>query len=437
MTKQRQHRTGHLGTGCSAVSVALAFAITFALMVVVPAARAQSYTYNKVHDFQGQPDGEHPEAGVTLDRAGNIYGTTNIGGIHNLGMVYKLAPKGSGWVLSDLYSFTGTQDGGDPIARVVFGPDGSLYGTTSSTVFNLKPSASACKTAECFWSETVIAKGLSYPGSGDLVFDSAKDMFGTTTSGGANDDGEVFECIYSNGKYSCSDIYDFTGNDDGAGPNGVILDAAGNLYGTAFDGGMEGYGTVFQLKPAGPPWAEATLYYFICYNYPDGCYPVAGLTFDPSGNLFGATIESDYKSAVDGTAFELFPDGGWNNFKLTEDFPCGDSGVCSTEGGPWRSMFMDSKGNLYGTNYENGAYGYGSVFELINNEDDSWTYQDLYDFCSVQQGRTCIDGAYPLSNVVMDSAGNLYGTAMEGGNGTNCGQAACGVVWELTPSTEH
>jgi uncharacterized repeat protein (TIGR03803 family) len=429
MTTQQQPRIFSLGINLRAASIALTLTILFTLPLVPTRAVAQ--TYHVIHSFAGQPDGKYPEAGVTLDAAGNLYGTAYTGGLLNHGMVFKLTPKG---ILNDLYSFKGGNDGEDPMTRVVFGPDGTLYGATDSTVFNLKPFPSVCRTAQCPWSETLIATGLSTPGSGDLVFDSAKNIYGTTIYGG-NGYGSAFECIYSNGKYACSDIYDFTRGVDGAYPNGVIRDNSGNLYGTAQEGGTYGYGTVFQLKPGDPQWSEMTFYSFVCLHNSDGCYPIAGLIFDPSGNLFGATSDSDNGSVEDGTVFELSPKGGWNTFTLSYIFDCQS---CSFNGGPYASLFMDPKGNLWGTAYYDGPqqYGYGSIFELSPNGDGTYSQTYSYDFCSASGGKSpCTDGAYPLSNVVMDAAGNLYGTTSEGGStGGNCGTAGCGVVWKLSPN---
>jgi uncharacterized repeat protein (TIGR03803 family) len=145
-------------------AVALICALT-----VIATKLAQAQTFKVIYTFTGGQDGGGPNAGLTMDRAGNLYGTASGGGAHGYGTVFKLAPKGSGWIFTPLYSFQGGTDGANPIARVIFGPDGSLYGTTTDggnsscqrgpgcgTVFKLQPSPTACKTALCPWKETVV-----------------------------------------------------------------------------------------------------------------------------------------------------------------------------------------------------------------------------------------------------------------------------------------
>src|SRR5271166_1623673 len=183
-----------------AATAALAIATVFALTVVLTQS-AQPQTLKVLHSFTGGGDGASPGAGVTMDQAGNLFGTTASGGIDDNGTVFRLSKRGSGWVLNPLYLFLGGSDGATPYARVVFGPDGSLYGTTydgggdgcsgygCGTVFNLKPPATACKTALCPWTETVLYRFTGgsdggEPSYGDLVFDQAGNLYGTTYYGG-------------------------------------------------------------------------------------------------------------------------------------------------------------------------------------------------------------------------------------------------------------
>ncbi len=182
--------------------------VLFALLVLMsPSAQAQ--TYKVLYNFTGQQDGGAPYAGLTMDRAGNFYGTTQGGGKGN-GTVFKLASKGPGWIFTPLYSFQGSPDGAQPLARVIFGPDGSLYGTTSGggagygTVFKLQPSPIACKTALCPWSETVLYRFTGgndggNPQNGDLLIDQSGTIYGTTLNGGAYGHGAVFSLTPSHG----------------------------------------------------------------------------------------------------------------------------------------------------------------------------------------------------------------------------------------------
>ena len=202
MTHPRQLRSLTLGLSVGAATGALALAILFMLIVVAnPTAQAQTFTV--LHTFTGGGDGGAPTAGVTLDGAGNLYGTTLEGGDlecngegPSCGTVYKLQHRGSGWALNTLYAFTGGSDGDEPGARVVFGPNGALYGTTlfgglggvySGVVFKLSPSPTACKTAQCPWIETALyafANGAR-PNFGDVTFDRVGNMYGTALLGEA------------------------------------------------------------------------------------------------------------------------------------------------------------------------------------------------------------------------------------------------------------
>ena len=245
-------------------------ALMLVLLTVTPNQIAQAQTYTVLHSFTNSTDGANPTAGVTIDRAGNLYGTTSHGGIGH-GTVYKLQRRGSSWTLNPLYSFAGGADGASPTARVIFGPNNLLYGTTAyggnqnaGTVFRLAPSPKACSRATCAWTETLLyvfsgaADGAS-PGYGDLVFDQAGNLYGTTYSGGESSEGVAFELIPANGMWTENSIYAFSGS-NGSGPlSGVVFDGAGNLYGTTYQGGRYGEGTIFQLAYS-MGWTESVLH---------------------------------------------------------------------------------------------------------------------------------------------------------------------------------
>jgi len=421
-----------------AILLMLLFFLLVLLLVLLTPQPAQAQTYQVLHNFTGGADGAVPEAGLTMDQAGNLYGTANTNGAGGWGTVFKLSHKGSAWVFNPLYSFAGGNDGAGPFDRVIFGPDGSLYGTTyyglgngcaeghgCGTVFDLKPYLTTCRTALCGWQETVLYSFTgggdgAHPFLGDLIFDRAGNLYGTTLYGGAYGQGEVFELAASNGGWTESVLYSFTGGSDGAVPyTGLIFDNVGNLYGTTSFGGdlgcdvyNEGCGTVFQLTPSGSGWTENVLYSF--QNRNEGGYPWGGLIFDQAGNLYGTTVLGGTGNG--GTAFELTPSKGavpWA-FELVYGFS-GDGNYGSVGG-----LAMDPSGNLYGTTLEDGAYGAGSVFKLTPSS-GGWTYTSLHDFTGGS------DGMGPVSNVTFDVEGNLYGTAELGGAYGN------GVVWEITP----
>lgn len=234
-----------------------------------------------------------------------MYGTAVAGGMqacpgYGCGTVFKLSHRSSGWVFDPLYSFEAGNDGDHPQARVIFGPDGRLYGTTSDpspfgAVFNLRPPPTACKTALCPWTHTVLhlfAGSDGWGPTGDLVFDLAGNLYGTTFEGGSHGQGAVYELTPSNGGWTESVLYSFMGGTDGENTNaGVIFDKFGNLYGTTTYGGMyncgnQGCGTVYELTPSGSGWTKTILYNF--QGRSDGDFP-GGLVFDDSGNLYGTT----------------------------------------------------------------------------------------------------------------------------------------------------
>ena len=233
-------------------------------------------------------------------------------------------------------------------------------------VFNLKPSAAACRSALCPWTETVLHNFPEYhgdgslPGSGDVVFDQAGNLYGTTITGGSADVGAVYELTPSGTE---SVLWSFTGGQqDGSYPwSGVIFDGSGNLYGTTTEGGdpacVGGCGTVYKMTPSGSGWTEKPIYSFTGGS--DGAVPYGGLIFDQSGNLYGTTISGGI-NGESGTVFELTPnpDGSWN-FNLLYSF--------NGNGGPDGSLTMDAAGNLYGITAENDCPDcstYGDVFEL-------------------------------------------------------------------------
>ncbi len=375
------------------------------------AANAPAQSFQVLHNFTNGGDGGYPFAGVTLDRAGDLYGTTYQGGL-GYGTVYKLSRAGSGWRLTSLYMFHG-DDGDYPQGGVVFGPDGALYGTTAggenganSTVFRLAPPPTVCASTSCPWTETVLHRFTGSPdgagpGLGNLVFDPAGNMYGTTVFGGVGNVGVVFELSPSAGGWTESVIWDFANGPGQYPESGLIFDSAGNLYGTTSYGNGTN-GAVYELSPSQSGWIEKTLAQLNLNGN-----AIGGVIMDGDGNLFGTAGGMDGGGGV----YELTPfNGGWT-LNIIYNFGGFD--------GPWDTPTLDAAGNVYGTSSQGGGHSEGAVFEFTPSN-GGWIYTDLHNFQNS-------DGFNPLGGVVFDSSGNMYGTA-EGG-----GYDGYGVVWQITP----
>jgi uncharacterized repeat protein (TIGR03803 family) len=317
-----------------------------------PATVGGAWTETIFHAFSGT-DGAYPYYGAKpiFDSNGNLYGTTSQGGTSNVGTVFKLSPAGTETVL---YSFTGGADGNQPGAGLVFDSSGNLYGTTpyggrfgSGVVFKLSPAGT----------ETVL---YSFTGGADggnpfspLILDSKGNLYGTASAGGASYSGVVFK-VAPGGTETV--LYSFTGAADGGAPYaGLVFDSNGNLYGTAFYGGVSNAGTVFELSPpavAGGAWTENVLHSF---TYADGAGPYfgTGLLFDANKNLYGITSTGGATDA--GVVFKLSPGG---TETVLYNFRSGGGHPKSID------LLADVNGNLYGTTDEDGTLGYGMVFEL-------------------------------------------------------------------------
>ncbi len=398
--------------------------------MVATASIVQAQTFTVLHTFTGGADGWGPFAGVTVDSSGNLYGTTTEFSASAAGTVFELKHRNGAWIFSSLSNFPGV-GGRNPFGRPVIGPGGALYGTTyyggngfctelgCGTVYSLRPPQTFCRGVSCPWTETVDysfnGTDGDQPGGVEPVFDSAGNIYGTTTEGGSGV-GNVFELTKSNGTWTATNLHVFSGLDGQYPQSSVTLDAQGNVYGTTYVGGGNGRGTVWRLTNSGLGWAFDVLYDF--RNPSDGNGPVGAPVFDSAGNLYAATFSGGANGG--GTVFELSPSGAGWNFSLIYSFT--GSGY---NPGPLDSLTTDVAGNLYGTTNLDGAHGCGAVFKLARNN-GNWSYTDLHDF-------TCgTDGANPFGGVALDAQGNLYGTTSAGGDG-NCRAGGCGVVWEITP----
>ena len=226
-------------------------------------------------------------------------------------------------------------------------------------------------------------------------------------------------------------IYAFHGGTDGEIPEAeLISDSSGNLYGTTEFGGSAKSGTVFKLtRGSGGDWTETVLFHFS--NGSEGGQPVASLTFDAAGNVYGTTSAGGDSTCIPlhgacGVVFELTPnsDGSWSETVL-HSFT-GPDGLY-----PQAGVTFDGSGNLYGTTVSGGAQAAGTVYKLSQNGDGTWSEAVLHSF-----GKNSSGGAGANSKLVFDSAGNLYGTTSSGGNMSACNGSGCGTVFELTPQSD-
>jgi uncharacterized repeat protein (TIGR03803 family) len=252
---------------------------------------------------------------------------------------------------------------------------------------------------------------------GTLVADKAGNLYGTTYNGGADGYGEVFELKSSSGSWTESVLYSFTGsnNNDGEYPwGGLVFDTAGNLYGTTLYGGAANEGTVFELTNSNGTWKETVLHTFDDISGSDGYYPYCTPVFDSSGNLYGTT---QYGGKVGGgTVFELKASKGKYTYHVIHGFTNSSSTAYYPEAG----LVVGKNGDLYGTTYYGGTvWNVGAVYQL-REVSGVWLAATIYNFLGDSLGE------YPASDLAVDADGNLYGTAYQGGNYN------LGGVYELT-----
>jgi len=404
-----------------------------------------SQTYSVIYSFNSPTTGINPVGTMAVDSSGNLYGTTENGGTGNCsvnnpcGVLFELTRGSDGtWQETVLHDFQGLGgDGGYPTAPVVLDSHGNLY------------TASNC-VQDCFegfagdivkftpnpngpWPETVIFTSIGnncspteYGTGGEVVCSAALDhagkLYGVTVGGGTYGIDCTHSCgtVLSFGQVSIDSYYQITvhnfldGPSDGRLPQGSLaFDADNNIYGTTGSGGTDSMGTVYMLTPNRNSfgWREVLLHAF--QGGPsDGANPISGVVLDSAGNVYGTTLEGG--TAGFGTVFMLTPqmDGTWTETVLYSF----RGGIDAAS--PNSSLTFDSAGNLWGTAL-GGASDKGTLFELTYNG-NSWTERVVHTFVGGE------DGSLPYGGVVLDTAGNLYGTAVDGGTGGG------GVAYEIT-----
>jgi len=457
----------------------------FVVIFVFASSASAEWKEKVLYSFQGGTDGATPVGAVVFDQQGNLYGATQNGGssschsIQQCGTVYRLAPpakQGDPWTETVLYVFKGnaSNDGASPYGGLVIDSAGNLYGTTGyggtgdcevlgsklgcGTVFELTPP----KQKGDAWTETVLH---SFPNAkqgfnpfGDLVFDSAGNLYGATFFGGGKGTtcdpyyqycGSVFELSppkTKGGKWTERKLYSFEGVaqgaqvGDGANPNGgLVLDNKGAIYGTTFYGGSvrgecnggsggTGCGTVFKLAPPAKKDGNWTQILLRRFDEQDGDNPAAGVVVGANGDLYGTTLRGGSSGGPGGgTVFRMVPpskkSGPWKE-TILYNFTGDEHGT-----DPMASLLFDSVGNLYSTtNGGTPQCHYGNVFRMkpASENGQKWTLSVLYGF-------TGSPGAeYPAARLAFDKTGNLYSTTSLGGTAQSC-QSGCGTVFEVSP----
>ncbi|HEY1659888.1 MAG TPA: choice-of-anchor tandem repeat GloVer-containing protein [Candidatus Sulfotelmatobacter sp.] len=329
------------------------------------------------------------------------------------------------------YSFNG-KSGSDPRTNLVFGPSGKVYGMTTNGGINGNPDCGKGGCGVVFELTPKTTGNWGYQGLypfkggtdgfapyGNIVFDAEGNLYGTTSAGGTYNQGTVFKLTpSSSGQWTETILYSFSGTDingDGSMPRaGLTQDAKGNLYGTTYSGGTTNNGAVFELSPnQGGTWSESIIYSFLGGNS-DGAAPSAEVTFDALDNLYGTT--TDGGSKLMGVVFELTLNlgGGWDE-TLLYSFP--GQNLAASRAPVW----LDSSGIVYGTTC--GQFpNQGTVFALGRSA-GVWKEKTLHTF-----GKSS-DGSCPISGLMADSKGNLYGTATLGGANND------GIVYEMVKGT--
>ena len=359
-----------------------------------------------LYTFKGFPDGVYPEAGVVLDAAGTLYGTTYYGGSGGDGTVYKVDAAGRETIL---YSFTGGADGSYPQTALIRDAAGVLYGTCEGVVYRVDAPGH----------ETVLytfTGGLDGGNANSgLIRDSSGNLYGTATNGGTANLGVVYKVDKSHNE---TVLHNFTGTPDGSYPfTGMVRDSAGNLYGTTQLGGAANLGAVYKLDTSGH---ESVLYSFP--GPADGSLPDAGVTADSSGNLYGTTYNGGPANA--GVVYKLDTTG---HETLVYTFMGGTDGS-----NPYAGVTRCPDGNLYGTTFFGGAANMGIVYEV----DTAGHYSLLHSFTGGA------DGGHPYAGVTCGTAGTLYGTTVFGGNTVACPAQSplpggCGVVFKLDAASQE
>lgn len=406
-------------------SLATVLVLTIAGFVPDPSSAA---TLKTLVSFNGT-NGKNPLAGLVGDAIGNLFGTTfgTIGSVNGdpAGTVFEVAKTFSGYATTPttLFTFTvGSANGAFPQGGLIVDANGNLFGTTvgggannSGTVFEI------VKTSQGYASTPTIL--VSFNGAngagptGGLILDDAGNLFGTTAAGGANDLGTVFEIVkVPQGGYASAPttLVSFNGSDGSAPVGSLIADAQGNLFGATTLGGINNNGTLFELRKTANGYASSPTLLVAFTGQPGGANPNAGLIIDANGNLFGTTLNGGTLDA--GTVFELVKNA--NAYASTPTI------LASLNSLPRAPLIADAQGNLFGTSTMGGDTDQGAVFEIAKTANGYANTATI--LVSFMNNPTIKTGSSPQDGLISDANGNLFGTTAAGGPGGN------GTVFEIT-----
>jgi len=403
------------------ISLVIYLRTLFLATIVCTSAMAFGQTEH-YYAFHG-PDGQSPSGSLITDNVGNLYGVTILGGTAGVGVVYQISKLSGHATEKVLYSFTGTQgDGAYPVGNLIFDTAGNLYGTTSGggtynqgTIFKLSPPDYPAND----WTLKILYTFTGQTGGGPqsgLIMDAEGNLYGTTSSGGDYGLGTVFELDRNN---KLETLHSFMGSpSDGRIPlASLIIDSDMNLYGTTAAGGAYDNGTVFELSSSGGVWAETILHTFGAAG--DGVAPYDPLTMNQFGVLAGTTITGVNEGQSCGTVFTLGP---------PPDRPYGilysfgqDGDGCNIVSG-----VAGANGVMFGTTQLGGLNSdQGTVFELTRSPGSNrWMANTVFTF----NGN---DGENPEGLTIYKN--KLYGVTGNGGDLGSCGGRGCGTVFELGP----
>lgn len=433
----------------------LSCAAVLSLSMTLPAP-ASCQTETILYNFASGTDITEPYYGLAFDSSGNLYGSSFSGGADAKGGVFQLSPNGTGWSESVLHSFAGGHsDGTLPNAEPVVDTAGNVYATTfdgGNTAACLGGCGVVIKltqTSPGVWTESLVYVFAGHSQTSDgahplaIALNQSGYPLGVTFTGGTSNAGTFYQIVPgSKGGFIEQQLYDFANSDISAPTGGLAMDSAGNLYGTSLGGGAHNLGAVFELSPAGNGvWTETTIYSFATDGANGGSpYPNPNLAIDSQGNLYGTCRDGGVQRLKCGTVgcgfvFKLAKsqNGTWQEQTIWK-FHAGNDGNT-----PWDGVVLDGAGNVYGTTIYGGGRGNGNcnagtnilfcgtVYELTPQPDGSYAETILHRFASVP------DGAEPIARLVLDTAGNLYGTTNRGGD-ASCGFGyGCGTVFKITP----